>query len=63
MSSKLAGRLTIFDSAAGLIVAGQAKRESTAMPFWEYSKAGLPLRALTLGPAVAWLRSYPFASA
>ncbi len=55
MSSTLAGNLTVLGSVANLIVVESAQREGTAISFWEYSKAGIPVTLITLAMGIAWL--------
>ena len=58
MSSTLPGNLTLLGSVANLIVAEQARAESTPLDFWAYFKVGalLMLRTLAAGTACLVLR-------
>ena len=55
MSSTLAGNLTLVGSVANLIVAHYARHEAR-ITFWEYSKVGAPLTALSLLTGIWLLR-------
>jgi Na+/H+ antiporter NhaD/arsenite permease-like protein len=55
MSSTLAGKLTLLDSVANLIVAEQARAEGTPISFGAYFRVGLPLTLATLAAGTAWL--------
>ena len=55
MSSTLPGAFTLLGSVANLIVAEQARAESTPRGIWAYFKVGAPLTLLTLAAGTAWL--------
>jgi Na+/H+ antiporter NhaD/arsenite permease-like protein len=54
MSATLAGNLTLAGSIANLIVAERGK-EAHRITFWEYTRVGLPLTAITVSAGVLWL--------
>ncbi|MHB1845596.1 MAG: ArsB/NhaD family transporter [Deltaproteobacteria bacterium] len=53
-SSTLAGNLTIVGSVANLIVVEGAARRS-AISFWDYARAGIPITLATTALMVGWL--------
>jgi Na+/H+ antiporter NhaD/arsenite permease-like protein len=57
MSSTLAGNLTLVGSVANLIVVQVARARGVTIGFWEYTKVGAPLTALTLLIGVLWLQA------
>ena len=60
MSSTLAGNLTVLGSVANLIVVENARREGVSISFWDYAQVGIPVTALTLTLAIAWLHFVPW---
>ncbi len=57
-SSTLAGNLTLLGSVANLIVAESAAQRGVHLSFWEYTRAGLIITALSLGLGAVWLRLF-----
>ncbi len=57
-ASTFAGNLTLLGSVANLIVAERAARRNVELRFWEYTRAGLILTALTLVVGVTWIRLF-----
>ncbi len=54
-ASTLAGNLTLLGSVANLIVAEIASRRNIELKFWEYTKAGVLITALTLAISIGWI--------
>ncbi|AFY65508.1 anion transporter [Geitlerinema sp. PCC 7407] len=54
-SSTLAGNLTLFGAIANLIVVEAAEKLGHRLSFWEHFRFGLPLTAITLAIAYAWI--------
>jgi Na+/H+ antiporter NhaD/arsenite permease-like protein len=57
-ASTFAGNLTLLGSVANLIVAEGAARRNLQLRFWEYTRAGLIITALSLVVGVAWIRLF-----
>ncbi len=57
-ASTFAGNLTLLGSVANLIVAERASRRNVQLKFWEYTRAGLIITALTLVVGVTWIRLF-----
>ncbi len=57
-ASTLAGNLTLLGSVANLIVAESASRRGVKLEFWEYTRAGLLITAISLVLGVAWLQIF-----
>ena len=55
MASTLAGNFAIVGSVANLIVVQRARAQNVEIGFWEYSRVGAPLTAVTIGVGVFWL--------
>ncbi|MFO7697056.1 MAG: anion transporter [Anaerolineae bacterium] len=56
MASTLAGNLTLLGSVANLIVAESAGARGVRLAFWEYTRAGLIITALSLALGGLWLQ-------
>jgi Na+/H+ antiporter NhaD/arsenite permease-like protein len=56
MASTLAGNLTLLGSVANLIVAESAGARGICLGFWEYTRAGLIITALSLALGGLWLQ-------
>jgi Na+/H+ antiporter NhaD/arsenite permease-like protein len=54
-ASTLAGNLTLLGSVANLIVAESAQRRNVKLGFWEYTRAGMIITALSLVVSTVWL--------
>jgi len=54
-SSTLAGNLTLFGAIANLIVVEAAEKLGHRLSFWEHFRFGLPMTAITLAIAYAWI--------
>jgi len=54
-SSTLAGNLTLLGSVANLIVVESAKRRKVMLSFWEYTKVGAIITAITLVISISWI--------
>jgi Na+/H+ antiporter NhaD/arsenite permease-like protein len=54
-ASTLAGNLTLLGSVANLIVAESAQHRNVKLSFWEYTRAGMIITALSLVVSTAWL--------
>lgn len=54
-ASTLAGNLTLLGSVANLIVAESARRQGVELRFWEYTRAGLLITALSLITGIGWI--------
>lgn len=55
MSATLAGNLTLVGSVANLIVAERAHAAGIEISIWAYSRAGIPVTAITLVIGARWL--------
>ena len=55
VASTFAGNLTLLGSVANLIVAERAARRNVQLKFWEYTRAGLIITALSLVVGVVWI--------
>ncbi|MEQ9608277.1 MAG: SLC13 family permease [Kiloniellaceae bacterium] len=58
--STFAGNLLLIGSLANLIVAERAKREGVRVSFLDHLRAGVPMTAVTLALAFAWLALWDF---
>ncbi len=58
VASTFAGNLTLLGSVANLIVAERAARRNVQLKFWEYTRAGLIITALSLVVGVVWIRFF-----
>jgi Na+/H+ antiporter NhaD/arsenite permease-like protein len=59
MASTLAGNLTLLGSAANLIVAELADKQSVRLDFMTYLRAGVPITIITILIGVVWLSLFP----
>ncbi len=57
-TSTFAGNLTLLGSVANLIVAERASRRNVELKFWEYTRAGLLITALSLVVGVGWIQLF-----
>ncbi len=57
-ASTFAGNFTLLGSVANLIVAESAARRNVQLKFWEYTRAGLIITALSLATGIGWIRLF-----
>jgi Na+/H+ antiporter NhaD/arsenite permease-like protein len=57
-ASTLAGNLTLLGSVANLIVAESARRHNVTLGFWEYTRAGVIITALSLFSGMVWITMF-----
>lgn len=57
-ASTLAGNFTLLGSVANLIVAETAFRRGVRLTFWEYTKSGIIITALSLTAGILWIQLF-----
>lgn len=56
LASGLASNLIIIGSLANIIVVDAAAAKGFKISFWDFAKVGLPVSAVTLAIAYAWVK-------